>query len=85
MQIIDIGIHGMALMCSIMAFLMLRCCSNLACWVRNAGIVSFSARLVAGMRAIETQEEEPLFTDPLAEVLAGQRGFSAARATLRVR
>ena len=52
--------------------------------VRNAGIVSFSSRLVAGMRAMESQEDEPLFKDPLAEVLAGKRGMSAARATLQV-
>lgn len=49
-----------------------------------AGIVSFSSRVVAGMRAYESHEEHPLFVDPLAEVLAGKRGMEAAATTLRV-
>ena len=46
--------------------------------------MSFSSRLVAGMRAIESEEEEPLVVDPLAAALAGQRGIDAARITVQV-
>lgn len=51
----------------------------------HADVVSFSSRLVAGMRAYEGQEKEPLFVDPLAEILAGRRGMQAAKTTLKVR
>lgn len=49
-----------------------------------AGVVSFSSRLVAGMRAFEGKEREPLFDDPLAELLAGRRGMQAAENTMKV-
>ena len=63
------------------------------CWIRPtpylefgvAGVVSFSSRLVAGMRAFEAKEKEPLFSDPLAELLAGRRGMEAAKTTMKVR
>lgn len=45
---------------------------------RPSGVVSFSARLVAGMRALENREEEPLVRDPFAEELAGKRGLKDA-------
>ena len=50
----------------------------------HTGVVSFSARLVAGMRAFESREADPLFRDPLAEVLAGKRGMEGARMTMKV-
>ncbi|BDA41776.1 Putative S-adenosyl-L-methionine-dependent methyltransferase [Coccomyxa sp. Obi] len=46
-------------------------------------VVSFSSRLVAGMRAYEGKEKEPLVSDPLAELLAGRRGMQAAATTLK--
>ena len=36
------------------------------------------------MRAYESREEHALFRDPLAEVLAGERGMEAAASTMRV-
>jgi O-methyltransferase involved in polyketide biosynthesis len=50
-----------------------------------AGVVSFSSRLVAGMRAYESKEEDSLFKDPLAEVLSGKRGMDEAKLTLKVK
>ncbi|KAK9908943.1 hypothetical protein WJX75_005035 [Coccomyxa subellipsoidea] len=58
-------------------------------FLRNRGyddldsVVSFSSRLVAGMRAFEGKEREPLFEDPLAELLAGRRGMQAAENTMK--
>ena len=49
-----------------------------------AGVVSFSSRLVAGMRAHESLEENSLFDDPLAEVLAGGEAMKKAKSTLKV-
>ncbi|CAK0745425.1 hypothetical protein CVIRNUC_001619 [Coccomyxa viridis] len=46
-------------------------------------VVSFSSRLVAGMRAHESLEEYSLFDDPLAEVLAGRQAMKKAKATLK--
>ena len=54
-------------------------------WTTHSGVVSFSARLVAGMRAYETKEKDALFEDPLAEVLAGERGMDGAKLTMKVR
>ena len=50
----------------------------------HTGVVSFSARLVAGMRAYESKEVDPLFRDPLAEVLAGKPGMDGAKLTMKV-
>ena len=44
------------------------------------GVVSFSSCMVAGYRAVESEEEEPLVLDPLAEILAGSKGVATARA-----
>ncbi len=51
----------------------------------GAGVVSFSSRLVAGMRAYESKEQDSLFKDPLAEVLSGKRGMEEAKLTLKVK
>ena len=36
------------------------------------------------MRAYEGKEEKPLFSDPLAELLAGRRGMQAASTAMKV-
>lgn len=40
--------------------------------------VSFTAKVIAAGRAIETQRPDALFTDPLAAQLAGQEAIEAA-------
>ena len=37
------------------------------------------------MRAYESCEETPLFSDPLAEVLAGKKAVADAKSTLKVK
>ncbi|CAL8462346.1 g1879 [Coccomyxa elongata] len=46
-------------------------------------VLSFSSRVAAGMRAYEGKEKEPLYSDPLAELLAGQRGMQAASTAMK--
>ncbi|BDA46207.1 Putative S-adenosyl-L-methionine-dependent methyltransferase [Coccomyxa sp. Obi] len=46
-------------------------------------VVSFSSRIAAGMRAYESKEKAPLFSDPPAEVLAGRKGMQAASTTMK--
>ena len=50
----------------------------------HTGVVSFSSRLVAGMRAFESMEADALFRDPLAKVLAGKSGMEGAKMTMKV-
>jgi Leucine carboxyl methyltransferase len=45
----------------------------------HAGIVSYSSRKVAAYRALESEQAEPLFVDPLAELMAGPRALKQAR------
>jgi len=42
--------------------------------------VADTARWVAAIRAVESERRRPLFSDPYARMLAGERGFAAARA-----
>ena len=49
-------------------------------WDGLDGIVSYSARMIAASRAVESEREGALFFDPLAKVLAGKRALRAARA-----
>jgi len=52
---------------------------------RRAGIVSFSARIIAAWRALESEQgEAALFSDPLAKVLAGDRALRRAKARVEV-
>ena len=52
--------------------------------LRCAGIVSFSSRIIAAWRAIETEGAGALFQDPLAETLAGKRAMQRARQRIEV-
>ena len=52
--------------------------------LRCAGIVSFSSRIIAAWRAIETEDGGALFQDPLAETLAGTRAMQRARQRIKV-
>ena len=52
--------------------------------LRCAGIVSFSSRIIAAWRAIETEGGGALFQDPLAETLAGKRAMQRARQRIEV-
>jgi hypothetical protein len=52
--------------------------------LRCAGIVSFSSRIIAAWRAIETEDGGALFQDPLAETLAGKRAMQRARQRIEV-
>ena len=54
--------------------------ANPAC----AGIVSYSSRIIAAMRAIEDEEPDKLFDDPLARVLAGDKAMKRAYQLLKV-
>eukprot|EP00892_Ulva_mutabilis_P010147 jgi/Ulvmu1/7504/UM037_0048.1 len=46
-------------------------------------IVSFSSRLIAAARAIESEREDALFVDPFAALLAGPKALKRCRARLR--
>lgn len=39
--------------------------------LKSADIVSFSSRMIAAARAIESEESDALFVDPFAKALAG--------------
>lgn len=52
--------------------------------IYRAGIVSFSSRIIAAWRALETEQQEALFRDPLAETLAGGRAMQRARKRIKV-
>ena len=47
--------------------------------------MSYSSRIVAAMRAIEDEEPDKLFDDPLARVLAGDKAIKRAHRVLKVR
>ncbi len=49
-----------------------------------AGIVSYSSRIIAAMRAIEDEEPDKLFDDPLARVLAGDKAMKRVYQLLKV-
>lgn len=49
-----------------------------------AGVVSFSSRIIASHRAVESESEAPLFNDPLASILAGRTALIRARARAQV-
>ena len=51
----------------------------------SAGIVSYSSRIIAAMRAIEDEEPDKLFDDPLARVLAGEKAIKRVSRLLQVR
>lgn len=52
----------------------------------RAGIVSFSSRIIAAWRALESEQQSAaLFVDPLAEALAGGRAMQRARKRVQVR
>ncbi len=46
--------------------------------------MSFSSRIIAAWRALETEGEGALFCDPLAEALAGNRAMQRARQRVKV-
>ena len=48
-----------------------------------AGTVAGTSATVAAVRAIESQNPEPLFVDPLAEALAGPEQMHAIREHIR--
>lgn len=50
----------------------------------RAGIVSYSSRIIAAMRAIEDEETDKLFDDPLARVLAGDMAIKRVYHLLKV-
>ena len=50
----------------------------------GAGIVSYSSRIIAAMRAIEDEEPDKLFDDPLARVLAGDKAMKRVYQLLKV-
>eukprot|EP00884_Botryococcus_braunii_P022273 jgi/Botrbrau1/872/Bobra.0352s0061.1 len=43
------------------------------------GVVSYSSRKIAAYRALESEQADPLFVDPLAELMAGPRALQQAR------
>jgi O-methyltransferase involved in polyketide biosynthesis len=47
--------------------------------------VSFSARLIAAARAIESLRHDALFVDPLANILAGRKAMAKHQVCVRVR
>lgn len=44
-----------------------------------ADLVSFSSRLIAAVRALEAEEEAPMFVDPHAKLLAGMTCAAVGR------
>lgn len=44
-----------------------------------SNIVSFSSKMIAASRAVETGEEHPLVVDPLAEGMAGEAAIATSR------
>ncbi|KAL4447524.1 hypothetical protein ABPG75_004743 [Micractinium tetrahymenae] len=44
-----------------------------------SSIISFSSKVIAASRAVETGEEHPLVTDPLAEGMAGEAAVATSR------
>lgn len=43
------------------------------------GVVSFSSRMIAASRAVETEREDHVIDDPLAKVLAGKSAYARAK------
>ncbi|CAG9465156.1 unnamed protein product [Pedinophyceae sp. YPF-701] len=57
-------------------------------WKRNdfngmSGVVSYSSCMIAASRAVESDAQQPLFHDPLAEAFAGRQAMRDKRARLR--
>ena len=54
------------------------------CSLLATGVVSYSSRLIAAHRAVESELEQPLFIDPLAALLAGPKALKRARDLVQV-
>lgn len=54
------------------------------CAAAAADLVSFTSRMIAAVRALETARPDALFADPLAAVLAGPKALGKAKVRVQL-